>query len=104
MKGGLTYMMKHLKTILPVLAILIVGLAANVFAGADATFTDVETALTDWATGSLGRALSIGIFLVGVGVGIARQSLMAIVTGLGGAMALFYIPTVISNMVTAMVP
>lgn len=97
-------MKKHLSTILPIMAILLVGLAANSFAGADVTFADVETAMTDWATGSLGRALSIGIFLVGVGVGVARQSLMAIVTGLGGAMALFYMPTVITNMVSAMIP
>lgn len=97
-------MRKHLLKMLPVAAILVIGLSASAFAGVDVTFADVETALTDWATGSLGRALAIGIFIVGVGVGIARQSLMAIVTGLGGAMAMFYIPTVITNMVTAMIP
>jgi conjugal transfer pilus assembly protein TraA len=97
-------MKKHLLRMLPIAAILLIGLSANVFAGVDVTFADVETALTDWATGSLGRALAIGIFIVGVGVGIARQSLMAIVTGLGGAMALYYVPTVITNMVTAMIP
>jgi conjugal transfer pilus assembly protein TraA len=96
--------MKYLKAILPVMAIMIMGLAANAFAGANgAEFAPVETALLDWAQGGLGRALALGIFLVGTGVGIARQSLMSIATGLGGGLALFYLPTVITSIVAAMV-
>ncbi len=96
--------MKHLKAILPVMAIILMGLAANAFAGANgAEFAPVETALLDWAQGGLGRSLALGIFLVGTGIGIARQSLMSIATGLGGGLALFYLPDVINSIVAAMV-
>jgi conjugal transfer pilus assembly protein TraA len=101
MKGGLS-MTKYLKVFLPIMAIMLIGIAANVFAGVNGTeFQSVETALYDWSQGGLGRALALTIFLVGMGVGIARQSLMAVASGLGGGLALFYLPDVINLIVAA---
>ncbi len=97
-------MIKRLDLILPALAIMLLGLAANSFAGTGGTeFALVETALIDWAQGGLGRALAVGIFLVGAGVGMARQSLMSIATGLGGGLAMFYMPDVLVSIVSAMI-
>lgn len=97
-------MRKKILAVLPLLAIMLLGVSARVFAGTEGTeFAEVETALLDWSQGGLGRALALGVFLVGVGAGIARQSLMAIATGLGGGMAVYYMPTIIGGIVTAMI-
>ncbi len=60
--------------------------------------------LTDWTTGTLGQAVAISMVIVGLIAGIARQSLMALVIGVGGGMGLSYAPTVINNVFSAGIP
>lgn len=92
--------------------VLLFGLAAAgialliasdpVIAGAGgAEFDDVWTQLKDWTQGTLGRIASGGIVIVGVIMGIARQSLMPFATGVGGAMGLYNSPTVIESIMSA---
>jgi len=78
--------------------------AAISYAGTDDTqFQEIYSTLTSWSTGYLGKVISIGAFLVGVAMGIVRQSITAVVTGLGTALAVSYSPTVIDTIVTALI-
>lgn len=70
------------------------------FAGTDNTFDSVVQMLTNWATGSLGKLIAIAAFIVGMGIGMIRQSVMAAVVGVAFALVMFYGPTIIGNIVT----
>lgn len=84
--------------------VLCLGLAAgSAFAGSDTTFDDINTKLTDWSTGSLGKTLSLAAFVVGIGAGIMRQSLMAAVVGVGSALIMNYGPDVIGASLSALI-
>ncbi len=77
--------------------------ASAVWAGSGGTeFTDIYTTLTGWSQGYLGKTISVGAFLTGMGIGIVRQSLMAIALGIGAGMAVQYTPDIIDSMVTAL--
>lgn len=86
------------------LAIVAAIMAAQTcYAGSTGTeFTSIYQTITDWATGYLGKTIAIAIFLVGMCIGIVRQSLMAIALGIGGAMAVTYTPQIIDSVVSAM--
>ena len=58
-------------------------------------FASLESTIVGWAQGSLGVVIAVSALLVGLAIGIAKQSLMAVVSGLGIAIALYYGPTVI---------
>ena len=64
---------------------------------ADTDFAAVVTQLTNWTDGSLGKVLALAIFVVGMAAGVVRQSLMAAVAGIAGAMVLSYGPAIITN-------
>ena len=64
-------------------------------------FTELWTKLQGWVEGVLGRIVTTALVLVGIGVGIARQSLMAFVVGVGGGLGLYATPTIITNIFTA---
>jgi len=82
------------------IAMLALIVASSAHAGADTTFGTVLTMLTDWAQGSLGAVLSIAAFIIGMGIGLVRQSVMAVVVGLSMAIVMFYGPTIITNIVS----
>ena len=89
---------------------LIVAAGALVAAGAvfattstDTDFTSVVTLLTNWATGTLGKTLSLAMFVVGIAAGITQQSVMAAVVGIAGALVMNYGPTVITNVFGALI-
>jgi conjugal transfer pilus assembly protein TraA len=64
-------------------------------------FQQIALMLTGWAQGGLGIVLALAGFLVGIGVGIVRQSAMAVVYGLGVAVILYFAPTAIVGILTA---
>jgi conjugal transfer pilus assembly protein TraA len=77
--------------------------ASAAYAGTGGTeFTDLYTTLQGWSQGYLGKTIALGAFIVGMGMGIAHQSIMAIALGIGAAMAVQYAPTIIDSMVTAL--
>lgn len=79
-----------------------IGLAQ---AGAGGTeFDDVWTMIKNWAQGSLGRVIAGGMVIIGIAMGMARQSLMAFALGIGGGLGLFYAPTVLESILTASLP
>ena len=75
---------------------------SSVWAGTGGTeFTDLYTTIQGWSQGYLGKTIAIGAFIVGMGIGIAQQSIMAIALGIGAAMAVQYPTNIIDSMVTA---
>lgn len=70
-------------------------------AGGAAEFGSVRTMVQDWVEGELGKFLALGAFSVGAGIGLARQNLMYIVQGIGAAIAVYYTPGVIDNIIAA---
>lgn len=80
-------------------ALLLVA-SGSALAGTDTTFDSVYTTLSNWATGSLGKLFAVAAFIIGMGIGLVRQSAMAIVLGLAFALIMFYGPGIIDNLVT----
>lgn len=88
------------KIALATASILVAGAAQ---AGSDTTFDAINTMLSDWATGSLGKVISMTMFILGIGAGIVKQSIMAVAAGVGAALVLAYGPGVIDTMFTAII-
>jgi conjugal transfer pilus assembly protein TraA len=64
-------------------------------------FDEIWDTLKDWLQGTLGRIVAGVIVLVGMVMGVARQSLMAFAVGIGGGIGLYNVPDVIEAMMTA---
>lgn len=102
--------MKQLKALFTNKAVLASALAAAAVMSTDAMagtggteFDDIYTLLVGWTQGTLGKIIALGMFMVGLSAGIINQSIVAVVVGIGGALALYYGPTVISGVVSALV-
>ncbi|MHB8742094.1 MAG: TraA family conjugative transfer protein [Sulfuricaulis sp.] len=64
------------------------------------TFDTIYTTVRGWAEGTLGKLLAVSAFIIGMGIGIVRQSVLAIVLGLAFAVSLAYAPAVIDSIFT----
>jgi len=84
-----------------VLVALFAFKAAAAHAGTDSTFDDLNTLMSDWSKGSLGKALAMVALLLGIGVAAARQSFAALFAGIGVAAGATVGPNVISTVITA---
>ena len=89
--------MKYTKVV-PVAALALGATAA--FAASENDFNDVFQLLSDWSQGSLGKLVSLAAVIVGVGIGIVRQSIMAAVIGIAMAVVVQYAPTIITSIVS----
>lgn len=79
--------MKMVKgVVFAVLGLAATGAMAGTLGGS-AEFGGVYTLIRDWIDGDVGGIMALLIFAVGLGFGIMKQSLGAIVVGLGGALA-----------------
>jgi len=82
---------------------LVALLTGTAFAGSTTGTTGFGTMLTtvtDWANGDLGKLLAVSAFLIGMGMGIVKQSMVAIALGIGFALALAYGPAIITGIFT----
>lgn len=71
-------------------------------AGGDTTtMNEVYGTLTGWCQGAMGKVISLGMILVGIIGGIARQSLMSFAVGIGGGLGLQNANYIIDAVVTA---
>lgn len=71
-------------------------------AGAGGTeFTQVYDQLTGWANGTLGKVLGVAALLVGLGVGVIKQSVIAAVVGIAMALTAGFGPGVIDGVVSS---
>jgi len=84
--------------------VLLAAMIPEAMAGTGGTeFDAIYTLLVGWTQGTLGKIIALTMFLVGLSGGIIRQSIAAVVVGVGGALALFYGPTVIGGVVSAVI-
>ena len=82
---------------------IVAGVMMSSVAQAGTTGTEFQalfTLLNGWITGYLGRGIAIAAFIMGVGASIMGRVGTAL-TGLGTAVIIFIIPTVINNLLSA---
>ena len=71
--------------------------------GGGAEFDEIWITLEEWTQGTLGRIIALAIIVVGIVMGIARQSLLAFAVGIAGGMGLYNAPTVVEGVMGATV-
>ena len=77
-------------------------LPLQAMAGAGGTeFTQVYDQLTGWANGTLGKVLGVSALLVGLGVGVIKQSVIAAVVGIAMALTAGFGPGVIDGVISS---
>lgn len=94
----------HKKLMLTVMlaAALTLFVVPTVLAGVTgAEFQDIYDLVKGWTSGYLGKLFSVAFFLVGIAMGMFRQSLAAVGLGVGAAIAVHYTPTIIESIATA---
>jgi conjugal transfer pilus assembly protein TraA len=89
------------KSMWGLLALISALFASVAFGGTDTTFNSVYTTLDGWLAGSLGKTLAVAMVAVGIGIGIAKQSIMAVVLFFGTSLVLVNISAVIGLLFTA---
>lgn len=70
-------------------------------AGADITFANPQTLLTNWVGGSYGKMAALGALGVGLAIAVVKQSLMFVASAVGVAIVASQAPGVINGIVTA---
>lgn len=60
-------------------------------------FNDVTTRLEAWMEGSLGKTFAIGSLAVGLAIGVVKQSVMSVVTGVAVALSASIGPNVLTQ-------
>jgi conjugal transfer pilus assembly protein TraA len=94
-------MTPHRIVLVPLALALLPDLALAGAGGAE--FNSAWVTLQSWLTGDLGRVIAAGLLLVGLSIGIVRQSVMAAVPAIASGLALNLAPTIISAIVTAVI-
>lgn len=87
-----------------ILAVSAVLFAASTQVHASATgteFNTLYTTISGWANGYLGRILGIASLLVGLGIGVVKQSVMAAVVGIAIALVSATGPAVVEGIISA---
>ena len=89
----------------PVMAALLIAAVVapmQATAGAGGTeFTQVYDQLTGWSNGTLGKTLGLAALLVGLGVGVIKQSVIAAVVGIAMALTAGFGPGVIDGVISS---
>lgn len=80
--------------------LLLLGAAAQAGGGGDTTFNTVVTQLTNWATGGLGRVISLAAVIVGGIASVVRSNPMPILSGIAFAMILNFTPGIVTGLLT----
>ncbi|MEC4720479.1 TraA family conjugative transfer protein [Noviherbaspirillum sp. CPCC 100848] len=82
---------------------LSLAITIDAVAGTDTTFSTVVTNLNNWMTGSLGKVFAVGSLGVGLAIGVVKQSIMSVVTGVAIALAGSIGPGVLQGIFTAVI-
>jgi len=84
------------------LMVALLGLVAGAAsAGTGGTeFDTMYQMVVDWTEGTLGKLLAVTAFLIGMGMGVIRQSILAVVLGIAFALTLAYAPQIIDAVFT----
>jgi conjugal transfer pilus assembly protein TraA len=74
------------------------------FAGTGGTeFNTAYTTITSWLQGDLGRLIAAALLVVGLVMGVVRQSIMAAVPAIACGLVATVAPTIIGAVVTAVI-
>lgn len=100
---------KQKKTMVAMLAVMVAivavapttALAGAIANPADQDFSEIWDVMVEWTQGILGRIIALTMILVGIVMGVARQSIMAFVMGPVAGMGLFYAPDIIDGIMGA---
>lgn len=93
-----------LGTLVAVLAIASVVLPDVSMAGTGgAEFNSAYTTITAWLQGDLGRLIAASLLVVGLVMGVVRQSIMAAVPAIACGLVATVAPTIIGAVVTAVI-
>lgn len=80
-------------------------MAGAAMAGAGGTeFTQIHDQISGWVNGTLGKTIGVASLLVGLGIGVIKQSVMAAVVGVSIALVAGFGPDVIDGVITAAAP
>jgi conjugal transfer pilus assembly protein TraA len=93
------FMTKKLASFATLVAPVVAVTGAAVAGGGGAEFDVAVTQLTDWLEGGLGQLLA----LAALAIGIVQQSVMAVVVGIGMAIAVFYGPGILTGIIAGAV-
>ena len=66
-------------------------------------FASAYTTITNWLQGDLGRLIAASLLVVGLVMGVVRQSIMAAVPAIACGLVATVAPTIISAVVTAVI-
>ena len=89
---------------LTALVVLTLLVPAMSFAGTGGTeFNVAYTTLTGWLQGDLGRLIAAALLVVGLVMGVVRQSIMAAVPAIACGLVATVAPTIIGAVVTAVI-
>jgi conjugal transfer pilus assembly protein TraA len=84
---------------------IVAGTTLPALAGTGGTeFNTVYDQISGWTEGTLGKTITVSALLVGLGVGVIKQSVIAAVVGLAMAMVAAFGPGVIEGVFTAAMP
>ena len=87
-----------------VLAVLSITMPQVSLAGTGGTeFNVAYTTITGWLQGDLGRLIAASLLVVGLVVGVVRQSIMAAVPAIACGLVATVAPTIIGAVVTAVI-
>ncbi|GEM_PF-5916684 len=92
---------QNIGLILFLLLVVLVVPALSYAGTADPEFQPLLQKLLDWVGGYLGKSLAVGALIVGLGIGLAQQTLMPALVGVGVALIAAFGPGIITGLVTA---
>lgn len=85
-------------------ALFAIALPGVASAGSVSISTDFDSALNmvvDWSQGTLGKLVSVTFLVVGIVMGVMRQSIFAAVPAIAAAMAMYIGPDIIDSIFSA---
>lgn len=98
---GKRMLIAALVAVLTVVALALPGVS---FAGTGgAEFNPAYTTITNWLQGDLGRLIAASLLVVGLVMGVVRQSIMAAVPAIACGLVATVAPTIIGAVVTAVI-
>ena len=93
------FMKKHKEKL--VLAVVSVAAASAIAAGVDTTFNAILTKITEWAEGSLGKLLALGMLMTSMFMAFVSTNLMGALAALGAALIISNAPTIVTTIFSA---
>lgn len=79
-------------------ALVLPNLATAGTAGAE--FNSLYTLITGWMTGTMGRLIAVAMGTLGILAGMYRGSLMLGLSGIGAAVLINFLPSIVGGIVT----